>query len=188
MKHKFKEGRETFPINMKRYEVIYADPPWRYEHPVSNSRKIENQYPTMELEEIKKLQVPSAENSVLFLWATAPKLQEALEVMLSWGFTYRSCLVWDKEIIGMGYWFRNRHELLLVGIKGKFSPPKATERISSVVRFKREKHSQKPKYIRRMIGNWYSNNSKLEMFARERMEGWDCFGNEVPETIQKVLT
>src|SRR3990170_4080212 len=100
---------------MKQYDIIYADPPWRYEHPISNSRRIENQYPTMSLNEIKALNIPTKDNSVLFLWATAPKLEESLEVVKAWGFTYRTHLIWDKRTIGMGYWFRNQHELLLVG-------------------------------------------------------------------------
>ena len=136
---------------MKKYQIIYADPPWRYEHPVSNSRKIENQYPTMELEEIKRLSVPAEENSVLFLWATAPKLLEGLEVMKDWGFNYRSCLVWDKQVLGMGYWFRNQHELLLVGIKGKFSPPPPSQRISSILKEKRGAHSHKPDFMKQFI-------------------------------------
>src|SRR3990167_4109901 len=111
------------PMAEKKYQVIYADPPWKYDHTTSNTRRIENHYPTMSLEAIKSLDVPSDEDAVLYLWATAPKLQESLEVMKAWGFTYRSHMVWDKEIIGMGYWFRGQHELLLVGVKGSFSPP-----------------------------------------------------------------
>lgn len=109
---------------MEKYQVIYADPPWRYRHCSSKSRKIENQYPTMQINDIKSLKVPADDNCILYLWATAPKLNEAIEVMSSWGFDYRTCMVWDKEIIGMGYWFRGQHELLLVGVKGKMSPPK----------------------------------------------------------------
>lgn len=89
----------------------------------------------MELEEIKTLSIPSADNAVLFLWATAPKLKEALEVMEAWGFEYRTNAVWDKEIIGMGYWFRGQHELLLVGVKGEFSPPFVVELTNYQFRF-----------------------------------------------------
>lgn len=99
---------------MKKYEVIYADPPWRYDFSKSNSREIENQYPTMSVDEICSLKVPTADNAVLYLWATAPKLLEALRVMDAWGFEYKTNAVWDKQIIGMGYWFRGQHELLLV--------------------------------------------------------------------------
>lgn len=105
--------------------MIYADPPWLYNHaPMGgNNRSIERHYPTMSVDAIKNLKVPSNKNSVLFLWATSPKLKEALDVMQCWGFEYKTNMVWDKKIIGMGYWFRGQHELLLVGVKGKFSPP-----------------------------------------------------------------
>ena len=130
---------------MKKYQIIYADPPWRYAFSKDYSDSIERHYSTMELEDICNLDIPSEENSVLFLWATAPKLREALKVMKSWGFEYKTHAIWDKEWIGMGYWFRGQHELLLVGTKGKFSPPKRTELISSIVKQKREGHSKKQK-------------------------------------------
>ena len=170
--------------NMKKYQVIYADPPWRYDFSKSNSRKIENQYPTMSIEEICNLKIPSDDNAVLYLWATAPKLIEALDVIKAWGFTYKTNAVWDKEKIGMGYWFRSQHELLLVATKGKFSPPDASLRISSVLKDKRTKHSKKPSQIRDYIASWYPDKDKVELFARETSVGWDVFGNEVSTTIK----
>ena len=171
----------------KKYQIIYADPPWRYRHCASNSRKIENKYPTMELEDIKKLKVPADDNCILFLWATAPKLNEALEVMEEWGFDYRTCAVWDKMIIGMGYWFRNQHEILLIGIKGNMKPPEQRLRLSSVFRVKRQEHSRKPAHFRSMINVMYPNLSKIELFARQGFEGWDVWGNETPEYTQRLL-
>lgn len=165
------------------YEVIYADPPWRYSFSKSNSRKIENQYPTMTTKEICELKVPSADNSVLYLWTTAPKLIEGLQVMKAWGFTYKSQAIWDKEVIGMGYWFRGQHEILLVGTKGNFSPPPSELRKSSVFRFKRNLHSKKPDEIRELIASWFPNNSKLELFARQAPKGWNVWGNEVDTNI-----
>ncbi len=88
---------------MKKYQIIYADPPWKYDFSKDNKDKIENHYPTMSLNEIKELAVPSAENSACYLWATAPKLIEALGVLDAWGFTYKTNMVWDKDWIGMGY-------------------------------------------------------------------------------------
>ena len=167
------------PIPNKPYEVIYADPPWKYSFSKSDSRKIENQYPTMSLEEIKNMRIPTAFNCVLYLWATAPKIIEALEVMKSWGFTYKTQAVWDKEIMGMGYWFRGQHEILLVGTKGNFSPPEQGKRTSSVFREKRTRHSKKPTSIRNLISAWYPNTLKIELFARESTDGWDVWGNEV---------
>ena len=109
----------------KKYQVIYADPPWRYTPAVKN-RQVENHYPTMALSEIMEMDIPSDKNSVLYLWATASKLPDCLKVMEAWGFTYKSQMVWDKELIGMGYWARGQHELLLIGTRGKFSPPRST--------------------------------------------------------------
>ena len=175
---------------MKKYQIIYADPPWRYEYAISNSRKIENQYQTMDLEDIKALQIPAEDNSVLYMWTTAPKVLEGLEVLKAWGFNYRTCAVWDKEVIGMGYWFRNQHELLLVGVKGKFSPPEREKRISSVLKQPRGKHSSKPEFVKYMISEWYPNETKIELFARHnksnlfQKNNWDVWGNEVKSDIK----
>lgn len=172
----------------KKYDVIYADPPWRYDFSKSDSRKIENQYPTMSVEEICALAVPSAENAVLYLWTTAPKLLEGLKVMQSWGFAYKSQAVWDKRKIGMGYWFRGQHEILLVGTKGRFSPPEQRKRVGSVLCFTRGKHSKKPDEIRDLITDWYPACEKLEMFCRYPADGWDVFGNQVAGSIALANT
>ncbi len=179
---------------MKKYQIIYADPPWRYNFSKSNSREIENQYPTMSLEDICLLNVPSDDNAILYLWATAPKLLEALQVMKSWGFEYKTHAIWDKEIIGMGYWFRGQHELLLVGVKGKMSPPPQHLRVSSVRRERRTKHSKKPSGVKIMIGEWFPELSKIELFARKddsknlfnknTCDSWDVWGNEVESDIE----
>lgn len=173
---------------MKKYQIIYADPPWEYRHCASNSRKIENQYPTMKLEDIKSLSIPAENNSVLFLWTTAPKLAEGLEVMRAWGFDYRSCMIWDKGVIGMGYWFRIQHEILLVGVKGEFSPPSPFARRSSILRVHRGEHSDKPDQVRYMIDSWYPDCSKVELFARNHTPllktNWDVWGNEVESDIE----
>lgn len=161
------------------YDVIYADPPWRYSFSKSDSRKIENHYPTMTVSEICELNVPAKDNSVLYLWTTAPKLLEGLKVMEAWGFTYKSQAVWDKKKQGMGYWFRGQHEILLVGTRGKFSPPEASDRKPSVFEFARGKHSKKPDEIRQLIKDWFPEAKRLEMFCRHPAEGWDIFGNEV---------
>jgi len=170
----------------KKYQVIYADPPWRYDFSKSKTRKIENQYPTMSLQEIKDLvyDLPIDTNAVLYLWATAPKLLEALEVMKAWQFEYKTQAVWDKEIIGMGYWFRGQHEILLVGVKGKFSPPLPEFRVSSVFKERRGKHSKKPEFVRDMIGESFKEFDKLELFARQKADGWDSWGNEVNNDIE----
>lgn len=168
------------PLPKGKYSIIYADPPWKYEFSETTSREIENQYPTMELQEIKGLKVPSANNAVLFLWTTAPKLKEALEVMEYWGFTYRTNVVWDKEIIGMGYWDRGQHELLLIGVKGVYPAPPESARESSVYREKRGEHSKKPGYYYSLIEKLCPNGKYLELFARNNtgQEKWTFWGNE----------
>jgi len=103
--------------------------------------------------------------------------------MQSWGFTYKTQAIWDKEIIGMGYWFRGQHEILLVGVKGKFSPPTPSYRISSVFKEKRGKHSKKPQAIKDHICAWTGNALKLEMFAREKSPMWDIWGNELENDV-----
>ncbi len=163
------------------FSVILADPPWRYEHCISKSRNIENKYPTMELEDIKGLVVPSDKDTVLFLWATAPLLPEALEVMRTWGFTYKTCAVWDKEIIGMGYWFRGQHELLLLGVKGDTLAPTTENRYSSVIKEKRTAHSKKPEIVYEMIENMFPNGKYLELFARQGRKNWTSWGNQVKQ-------
>jgi N6-adenosine-specific RNA methylase IME4 len=168
---------------VNEFDVIYADPPWRYDFSKSNSREIENQYPTMTPDEICDLAVPAAPNSVLFLWGVAPKLPEALRVMAAWGFQYRSCAVWDKAIEGMGYWFRGQHEHLLVGVRGKWSPPPPHLRVSSVYRQQRGGHSRKPEAIRHMIAAWWPDARRLEMFCRYPAPGWAAWGNQVDTSV-----
>lgn len=176
----------------KKYQIIYADPPWKYEFCHGNMLPIENHYPTMSLKEIQALSIPAAENAILFLWATTAKLDWGIDVLRSWGFTYRSSLVWDKEIIGCGSWFRGQHEILLVGRKGNLHCPPQKMRVSSVLRERRGKHSKKPSIIRYWIKRWYPNCSKIELFARreellfdaEDFDGWDVWGNEVESDIK----
>jgi N6-adenosine-specific RNA methylase IME4 len=176
------------------FNVIYADPPWKYGHSRSDSRAIEGKYPTEELEDIKNLQIPTADDAVLFLWATAPKLPEAIEVMKAWGFEYKTSAVWDKMINGEGYWFRGRHELLMVGVKGEVSPPEAGKHTGSVYeeecdeentpdsvyKKKRGEHSVKPEYYYQMIEEMFPYGKYLELFARQRYsDKWAVYGNQV---------
>lgn len=162
-------------------DVILCDPPWKYEFSRSPAREIENQYPTMAEEEIAALPVAkaAAKDAVLFLWATSPKLCVALRVMDAWGFEYKTCAIWDKEKIGMGYYFRQAHEILLVGTRGKPQVPEEKSRPPSVIRAKRGKHSEKPEAVYTLIERMYPSARRLEMFARARRQGWFAFGNEI---------
>lgn len=162
------------------FNVVYADPPWRYNFICSKRRRIENHYPTMSVEEIANIKFNTEKNAVLFLWATAPKLCEALYVINKWGFEYKTNAIWDKEIIGMGYWFRLQHELLLIGVKGKVSPPEPKKRIPSIIKSRRTQHSKKPDIIYDLIESMFPNGKYLELFARKKYNNkWKVWGNEV---------
>lgn len=166
----------------KRYNVILADPPWRYRNVISESRRIENQYPTMAIEDIKKLPIHdiAARDAVLFLWATSPGLEEALSVLNAWEFSYRSSAVWVKPSIGPGHWFRSQHELLLLGARGDIPVPAPDVRPASVIHAPRGKHSEKPAAAYEMIERAYPEFfSRIELFARGSRAGWVAWGNEV---------
>ena len=171
------------PLPVGQYGLIYADPPWRYKYSKSDSRMIENHYPTMDLGAICLLPVSeiAAGDSVLFLWATSPKLAESMQVMEAWGFVYRTCLVWDKEIMGMGYYARQQHELLLIAIRGEPGVPDPADRPPSVIRIRRKEHSAKPVEFYDLIERMYPYAAKIELFARATRQGWDAWGNQIAE-------
>lgn len=160
-------------------ELVLADPPWRYEHQEASNRDVENHYPTATVEEICGHKPNVSDDSILLLWATAPKLLEALQVMKEWGFNYRTHAIWDKEKQGMGYWFRGQHELFLLGTRGN---PKCTPepaRVSSVFKESRGRHSKKPICVYEWIELAFPQLSKLEMYCRSPRKNWAAWGNEV---------
>ena len=169
------------------YPVIYADPPWRYDdNSTDPTRVIENHYPTMPLAEICSLEVCggsvadlATDDAILFLWATSPLLHKAVAVISAWGFNYKTCAVWDKGQIGMGYFFRQQHELLLVAERGSIPKPAPADRPSSVICEPRGRHSQKPDRFYEIIETMYPTLSKVELFQRSPRAGWDGWGNEV---------
>jgi len=135
----------------------------------------------MELEAICALPVAeiATDNAILFLWATSPKLAEALRVVEAWGFTYRSSAVWVKSQLGMGYYFRQQHELLLVATRGDMPAPAPDARPRSVYESPREAHSAKPVAFYEFIERMYPNLPRIELFARGTREGWVGWGNEI---------
>lgn len=163
-----------------QYPVIYCDPPWRYEHAESSNREIENHYPTMELSDICALPVGDIayQDAILFMWATSPKLAESMKVLESWGFTYRTCAIWDKQKIGMGYYFRQQHELLIVATRGNMPAPEPANRPPSVFSYPRGEHSAKPHEVYEIIEAMYPNLAKIELFCRTPREGWAVWGNQ----------
>ena len=173
------KGNAELSIKAK-YPVVYADPPWRYDFSATTSREIENHYPTMTIEEICALPVADivTDDAVLFMWATVPKLEESLKVIEAWGFNYRSSFAWVKDKIGMGYWARNQHELLLVAVRGRFPPPHESVRVSSIIHGDRTKHSAKPESTYEIIESYFPSLPKIELFCRSPRNGWSVWGNQ----------
>lgn len=166
------------PMPEGKYSILLVDPPWTPDFSPSSSRRVQRHYPTLTLDKLKEMEIPSAEDTMLFLWTTAPMLKQALELMEAWGFEYRTNAVWDKEVIGTGYYFRGQHELLLVGKKGEFKAPIQENRSSSVIRQRRGKHSQKPEIVYEIIEKMYPGEAYLELFARSKRKGWASWINE----------
>ena len=177
---------KQLPFLNKKYQIIYADPPWEYRNTNPPCKIIKQPktcsvnyyYQTMSLEDIKKLPIRdiAEKDCVLFLWATTPMIQEAFEVMKSWGFKYKTMITWEKTNNDcMGYWFRVCTEHLIVGIKGKIKAFRSMTR--NCYHEKRERHSKKPDYFYRLIESVCTGN-KIELFARQKVEGWDSWGNE----------
>lgn len=180
---------------MKKYNIIYADPPWSYKdkrdkHPRMCGGAISH-YNTMSIEQIKSLPIKdlAADNCMLFLWVTFPNLQEGLDVIKSWGFKYKTLgFSWiktnknnGKPFFGIGYYTKSNCEVCLIGVKGK--PIKVSNSVSSVIISPRQEHSKKPDQIRDKIVELCGDVPRIELFARHKKEGWDAWGNEVESDI-----
>lgn len=168
-----------------RYGVILADPEWRFEvwGEGGMDRSAENHYPCSSLDAIMARPVAriAAEDCVLLLWATAPMLPQALAVMSAWGFAYKSHAVWVKDKAGTGYWFRNKHELLLVGTRGDVVPPAMGGQDTSVIEWPVAAHSEKPEYAHVFAERLWPSLPKIELNARAARAGWALWGAEAPE-------
>lgn len=164
----------------RRFPVIYADPPWHFESwtPAGMGRAAEQHYPCMTLEDICALPVSdiAADDAVLFMWATAPMIPEALRVVEAWGFAYKTNAIWAKDSIGLGYWLRNQHEHLIIATRGNMPPPAHAR--SSVFHGASGRHSQKPASVRDWIRDAYPDVGRIELFARDAAPGWTVWGHE----------
>jgi N6-adenosine-specific RNA methylase IME4 len=179
-------GTPIFPDGM--FGLIYCDPPWRFAITEFENRAVENHYPTLGLDELVALPVSSiaADDCVLFMWCPAAKLEEALQLVNRWGFAYRSGAVWVKNSIGMGYYFRNAHEHLLIATKGSPPTPRPGDRLSSIISGARSGHSHKPEQVYDMIEHMYPYLTKVELFATQRRKGWTAWGNQVAQVSQSA--
>jgi N6-adenosine-specific RNA methylase IME4/ParB-like chromosome segregation protein Spo0J len=169
------------PLPKGPFDLIYADPPWQLDNPASTYAP-EQYYPTLPLEQLKQLDVPAAEDSLLYLWAVNSHLPQAWELMSAWGFSYCGNEVWVKHRLAMGVWTRYRHELVLIGRRGSASPPEPKLRLDSVIEAPLRGHSQKPVCVYERLEHLYPRLSKVELFARGRPRpGWTFWGNQVEE-------
>lgn len=158
------------------YEVVCMDPPWAYGRAYDpETSRVANPYPEMAQAELLVMDPPFADDAVLFLWTTHQFMWDAKALMDHWGFAYKATMVWDKEKMGMGAWFRMQCEFCLMGIKGKPIWQNTTWR--DVIREPRRQHSRKPEAFYRMVEEC-TVGRRLEMFSREQREGWGAHGND----------
>ena len=171
--------REFLRDAKETYDVIMADPPWQYltEAPRESDR-IGNYYEQMTTEEICNLEVQkiAGKNSYLFLWSPSPKVEEAMDVLKAWHFSYVSQFIWDKKLMGLGHLIRQQHEVLLIGRKGKPKPPAV--KFKSVISEKRTDHSRKPKKSYSIIDSMFPDSKRIELFARYVFPDWHGVGYE----------
>jgi len=182
----------TIPFNTdKKYSIIYADPPWKYNDRRNTHTRFcggaMSHYPVMSFKEIKALPVGDigSENSALFLWCTFPQLDEQITLFNAYGYKYvTQAFTWiktnvknGKPFFGIGYYTKSNPEVCLLGIRGKMKP--VSNHVSSVVIAPRGKHSEKPAEIRDRIVQLFGDVPRIELFARQTVTGWDSWGNEV---------
>jgi N6-adenosine-specific RNA methylase IME4 len=178
---------------MKKYKIIYADPPWKYANERDNDPAQGGMtYPTMTVAELSALKINdiSDKDSTLFMWVTMPKLKEGLEVMEAWGFRYITCaFTWVKLnpksggiYSGMGHWTNGNAEICLLGKKGK-GTPRVEKNVKQIVLAPRGKHSAKPPEVRDRIVRLVGDLPRVELFAREVASGWSNWGNEIETEI-----
>jgi N6-adenosine-specific RNA methylase IME4 len=183
LKHEAELAAATLALPDRKYNAILADPGWRFKvrsRKTGLSRSADVHYATASTEDICAIPVAktATEDCVLLLWATVPMLRDALEVMAAWGFEYKSSFEWIKNKIGLGFWNRNQHELLLLGTRGRIQAPPPGLRRSSVIEAPRRKHSQKPGEVYELIERYFSLLPRVELFARDPREGFDGWGLE----------
>lgn len=180
------EASRYFERELKKYNIIYADPPWKY-----NNRGVqgacEKHHKTMSLPELERLPVGEIAdaNCALFLWATFPTLSDALRLIGAWGFAYKTvAFVWLKQnrkadswFFGTGFWTRSNAEVCLLATKGH--PKRVSAKVHQIIVSHIEQHSKKPDEARDRIVQLMGDLPRIELFARQSPDGWDVWGNEV---------
>lgn len=171
-----------------KYNIIYADPPWRYSDR-GCSGACEKHYKTMAVDEICNLPVRhiADKDCVLFMWTTYPMLKESLKVMDAWGFAYKTiAFQWLKQnrsgkgyYFGLGRWTRGNTEPCLLATKGKPYKYKINSSVFQIINYPVGRHSSKPPIVRDKIVELLGDLPRIELFAREKADGWDYWGDEV---------
>lgn len=184
---------DSIPFPDKKYKIIYADPPWTYRDTAkAGNRGAGCKYGLLNDYEISRLHVEEIadDNCVLFMWVTYPKLSEGLDVIKQWGFTFKTvAFTWIKKyqngnsFMGMGCWTRANAEICLLATKGK--PSRKSAAIRQHIETVPEQHSKKPDEIRDRIVLLCGDLSRIELFARQPVEGWDVWGND--PAIQEAM-
>jgi len=172
--------------DMKKYGVIYADPPWRYDRKIGQGIA-EDHYATMSITDICDLKVTELADTdcLLFLWTTFPQLKDAFRVIDAWGFSYKTvAFVWIKTnkkspslFFGLGFWTRSNAEICLLATKGR--PKRVSAKVHQVIISPVEAHSKKPDEARTRIEKLIGDVPRIELFARQIMAGWDAWGDEI---------
>ena len=172
-----------------KYSVIYCDPPWDYKGQKQHNGKggketggAVKHYDTITLKDLKGLNVHTIceEDCLVFMWTSSPHLDQAIDLMQSWGFKYATiAFVWDKQKVNPGFYTMSQCEICLVGKKGKIPQPRGARNVRQFISEVRGKHSEKPTAVRDRITEMFPTQKKIELFARNKIEGWDFWGNEV---------
>lgn len=174
-----------------KYKIVYADPPWQSEPGWFNNKswkttKFENHYPTMTIKDICNLPVFDIcdKNCHLYLWTTSRNLLkgDAWKVATEWGFRPINVLTWCKPQLGIGNYFRNNTEHLIFCVRGQMSTQNTNYSGTHFIH-KRLRHSQKPDVVRDWIVSWSGDLPRIELFARQKVSGWDSWGNEIESDI-----
>lgn len=192
---------------MIEYQIIYADPPWSFsskELQKYNGKRftsMDKHYPTQNKNWIKNLPIDkiSGNDCALFLWSTDAHLKEAIETIEYWGFKYITvAFVWEKQtcngkvVANLGAWTMKNYELCLLGTKGNMLKYKKRNNIYQKVEAERTQHSKKPSKVRDNIFELFGDLHRIELFARERVEGWDSIGfdidgKDIEEYLSKMI-
>lgn len=180
-KESIKQQREGIEKGVEKpiglFDVISLDPPWPYGTEYDpNGRRAANPYPEMSLEEIKALEIPAADNSILWLWTTHRFMRYSFELLDHWGFRDVAIVTWVKHRIGLGQWLRSQTEFCIMAVKGK--PLVDLTNQSTVIYAVVRNHSRKPDEFYKMVDSLCVGR-KLDYFSREQREGWSQYGNDL---------